>query len=207
VPKRIRLLRFSFPDHDRWRASVDAVLANSLSATSRNLQDFRNLSYHIGIYTGAPGEAESDRQYFASQVRRAAALIDAAVFELQLLVPDEREIEHSREAPPTSIFVVHGHDDGPKYQLVRLLERTTSLEAIILHEQPNRGAIVIEKFERHADDAALAAILLTADDEGRAKRDSSAALNARARQNVVFEIPLLWVAGSTKGRRPVRIRD
>jgi hypothetical protein len=84
-------------------------------AISRTLQDFRNLSHHIGIYTGAPGEVESDRQYFASQVRRAAALIDAAIFELELVVPDEGKIEHGRQAQPASIFIVHGYDEGPKF--------------------------------------------------------------------------------------------
>jgi hypothetical protein len=61
---------------------VDAAMANSLPATSTTLQEFRNMSYHIGIYSGAPGEAERYRQYFGSQVRRAAALIDSAIYEL-----------------------------------------------------------------------------------------------------------------------------
>jgi hypothetical protein len=37
-------------------------MANSLPATSTTLQEFRNLSYHIGVYGGAPGEAELDRK-------------------------------------------------------------------------------------------------------------------------------------------------
>jgi len=52
---------------------------------STRLQEFRSIRYFIGISTGAPDEAEKDRQFFASQVRRAAALIDSAIYELELL--------------------------------------------------------------------------------------------------------------------------
>jgi hypothetical protein len=39
------------PEHDRWRQSVDAVMANSLPAASTTLQELRNMRYHIGFYT------------------------------------------------------------------------------------------------------------------------------------------------------------
>jgi hypothetical protein len=44
----------------------------------------RNVRYTVGIWTGAPGEAEGDRQHFAEQVGSAAAFIDAAIYELEL---------------------------------------------------------------------------------------------------------------------------
>lgn len=183
------------PEHDRWRASVDAVMANAIPATSNTFQEFRGLSYHIGVWTGAPGEEAEDRRYFASQVRRAAALIDAAIYELGLLV-DETTSDGAASTPGssvvqengTSIFVVHGHAEGPKYELMRLLDRTSALPPVVLHEQPNRGATVIEKLERHATTAAFAVILLTADDVGGAA--GSDMHQARGRQNVVLEMGL-----------------
>ena len=63
------------------------------------------------------------------------------------------------------------------------------MRPIILHEQPNEGRTVIEKFEDHAN-VGFAVILLTPDDEGRLRagtRDSGA-LNPRARQNVLLEL-------------------
>lgn len=45
---------------------------------------------------------------------------------------------------------------------------------------------MIEKFERHAGDAAYAVVLLTADDVGRAKGSDTD--TPRGRQNVVFEM-------------------
>jgi hypothetical protein len=87
-------------------------------------------------------------------------------------------------APSNRIFVVHGHEAGPKEAVARLLERQ-SLQPIILHEQPNRGRTVIEKFERSAD-VGFAIILMTGDDVGRAQDETD--LKRRARQNVILEL-------------------
>jgi len=83
------------------------------------------------------------------------------------------------------VFVVHGHDSAAKEAVARALERL-GLEAIVLHEQPNAGRTVIEKFEQYTD-VGFAVVLLTPDDVGAAKKDS-ANLNPRARQNVVLEL-------------------
>ena len=56
---------------------------------------------------------------------------------------------------------------------------------MILHEQAASGRTIIEQFEKHASEAGFAVILLTADDEGKAK--GAAQINSRARQNVVLE--------------------
>ena len=59
------------------------------------------------------------------------------------------------------------------------------LEPVILHEQPNKGRTIIDKFEEYAD-VRFAVVLLTPDDVGAVK-DREADLLPRARQNVVFE--------------------
>lgn len=58
------------------------------------------------------------------------------------------------------------------------------LEAIVLHEQPNAGKTIIEKFENAAD-VGFAIVLLTPDDEGGLVGEEK---HSRARQNVVFEL-------------------
>ncbi|HMD16791.1 MAG TPA: nucleotide-binding protein [Terriglobales bacterium] len=83
------------------------------------------------------------------------------------------------------VFVVHGHDSEAKEAVARFIERL-GLEAIILHEQPNAGRTVIEKFEQYTD-VGFAVVLLTPDDVGAAKNDS-ANPKPRARQNVVLEL-------------------
>ncbi|TVK91155.1 hypothetical protein AYJ01_20145 [Shewanella algae] len=85
-----------------------------------------------------------------------------------------------------NVFIVHGHDELSKTQTARYVE-SLGLTAIILHEQTSSSQTIIEKFERHASEAAFAIVLLTPDDVGYAK-DSPNNAKYRARQNVVFEL-------------------
>ena len=81
------------------------------------------------------------------------------------------------------IFIVHGHDGELKQTVARIIEKQ-GIEAIILSEQANKGRTIIEKFEDYSD-VGGAICLFTADDYGRAKKDTED--NTRARQNVVLE--------------------
>ncbi len=73
-----------------------------------------------------------------------------------------------------------------KIELARTLEKL-KLDAIVLHEQPNEGKTVIEKFERDASKVSFAVVLLTPDDFGYPKGKPDEA-KPRARQNVVLEL-------------------
>ena len=89
------------------------------------------------------------------------------------------------------IFVVHGHAVDVKERVSRLLEKTGEHPVVILHEQPDAGRTIIEKFEDYAGRSDHAVVLLTADDVGgEASGEESAATvkHPRARQNVVFEL-------------------
>lgn len=88
-------------------------------------------------------------------------------------------------APSNKVFVVHGHDEGALQGLARFLEKL-GLEAIVLREQVDQGRTIIEKFEACASGVGFAVVLLTPDDVGGAV--SSQKPNARARQNVIFEL-------------------
>ncbi|MGF0170197.1 TIR domain-containing protein [Streptomyces sp. Marseille-Q5077] len=94
--------------------------------------------------------------------------------------------ERSRIDPDGSIFVVHGHTERLS-EVQLLLERATSRKVTVLHEQPNRGRLLLQKFEVHAQDAAYAVVLLTGDDRGKSAK-ATGSTKARARQNVVFEL-------------------
>ena len=83
------------------------------------------------------------------------------------------------------VFIVHGHNEAVKQEVARFVEHL-KLEAVILHEQVNRGRTIIEKFEANSSDANFAIVLLTADDEGKAITESD--YQKRARQNVIFEM-------------------
>lgn len=84
-----------------------------------------------------------------------------------------------------SIFVVHGHDNESKEKVSRFIEKL-GLKAIVLHEQPNSGRTIIEKFIDYSD-AAFAVVLLTPDDLGFPKNNKDE-VKYRSRQNVIFEL-------------------
>lgn len=82
----------------------------------------------------------------------------------------EELLEQSQEgkrinalADRSKVFIVHVRDNELKETVARFIERL-GLEAIILHEQPNGGKTIIEKFEDVAD-VGFAIVLLTSDDE------------------------------------------
>lgn len=85
----------------------------------------------------------------------------------------------------TKVFIVHGREGGPKYDVARFIEKL-GLKSVILDEQANRGCTIIEKIEQNSD-VGFAVVLLTPDDVGALKGDESN-LQPRARQNVLLEL-------------------
>lgn len=81
------------------------------------------------------------------------------------------------------VFIIHGHDSTLEQEVVKYIF-DLGLNPIVLHEQPNKGRTVIEKFESHATMSGYAIALFTGDDLGGKDKDT---LKPRARQNVVFE--------------------
>ena len=77
---------------------------------------------------------------------------------------------------------MHGHG-GVEHAVAGFL-RKLGLVPVILHEQPNEGRTIIEKFEAHSD-VGFAVVLLTPDDVGGLKNGLQ---RPRARQNVILEL-------------------
>ena len=92
----------------------------------------------------------------------------------------------SREMPTDfgRVFIVHGHDEAPRETVARFIV-DVGLEAVILHEQANRGMTVIEKLEANGN-VGFAVVLLTPDDSGRSNSEDKD--KPRARQNVILEL-------------------
>lgn len=85
-----------------------------------------------------------------------------------------------------NIFIVHGHDEAMREEVANFI-REIGYIPIVLHERPNLGRTIIEKFEQEAASISFAIILLTPDDFG-AKVGQQNELNPRARQNVILEL-------------------
>ena len=84
------------------------------------------------------------------------------------------------------VFIVHGHNETMKQSVARVIHQI-GLEPIILHEQPNQGRTIIEKFTDYSD-VSFAVVLLSGDDLGYSKSNSPDDSRARARQNVILEL-------------------
>jgi len=98
------------------------------------------------------------------------------------------------------IFVVHGHDEGMEQGVARFLEKL-NLEPIILHEQSNQGATIIEKLEANSS-VGFAIVLMSPDDVGRSKNTEK--LEDRPRQNVVLEAG--WFMGRFGRERTIVLK-
>ena len=99
--------------------------------------------------------------------------------------PDEHVTLNQRQALGSDVFIVHGHDKAAKETVARFVEKL-GLHATILHEQPNAGRTIIEKFEDYSN-VGFAVVLLTSDDIGFSQNKSEEK-EPRARQNVIFEL-------------------
>ena len=81
------------------------------------------------------------------------------------------------------VFVVHGHDDIAKLEMVAFIENL-GLEPIVLHQQASSGRTIIEKIE-HYSNVGFGVVLYTPCDVGA--KFGALTSSYRARQNVVFE--------------------
>lgn len=128
-------------------------------------------SIHLTKYYGDESDKLGTHEI---RVNKRITFLEALVQRIKI-IPEGRAEETT---PPTGqrVFIIHGHDEGTRSQVARLIQRL-DLEPVILSEKPNRGRTIIEKLERHSDvDYAVA--ILTPDD----------ASGTRARQNVILEL-------------------
>jgi predicted nucleotide-binding protein len=172
-----------------WYNTTAAILAAAFGPQSSNIRAVNWAGpHHNQMYFEGTPESVIET-HGRENLRAAATMLDSCIEQLELLAParlSERDAdERSKHAETgTSVFIVHGSNEGRKEGAARFLS-TLGLEPIILHEQPNRGRTLIEKFEAHAD-VSFAVVILTGDDLGGPTNSESG--QPRARQNVVFEL-------------------
>ncbi|QAV11143.1 nucleotide-binding protein [Bacillus vallismortis] len=170
---------------DELLKESEMIIKNICENSSEYISSLKSASFYLSFF---PSErADMIRQWQRGQ-EQLTNLFNTIKKEIQLF--EDREpidsIDEVIEAKTNSIFIVHGRDDLMKLEVARALE-TLKLNPIILHEQPNDGLTIIEKFEQRSVDCQFAIVLMSPDDMGylRGKEKSK---QFRARQNVILEL-------------------
>jgi predicted nucleotide-binding protein len=188
--------RYREAEHDEkgWMNLTKNILVHGFGDQSNNIQQFDDAAWAGSHVTGPRTNFEVHNQNnFEARLGAFTAMLKSSLSELELMGAldsregvGEAEPESGEEHPETrDVFLIHGHDDGAKEAVARFLGKL-DLNPIILHEQPNRGRTVIEKFEAHSN-VGFAVALLTPDDIG-APKSSPDKPNPRTRQNVILEL-------------------
>ena len=158
----------------------------------------RNSDKHYSFLNAGPGAVvlmyqqpaawyeDRRRKRLAAKISELTALVSVLELEIEVSVPHRHVEVPVLAAASSDVFIVHGHDGEVRNDIARFLEKLR-LNAVILHEQPNKGRTLIEKFTDHAN-VGFAVVLLTADDRGGPYKDPYDAQKSRARQNVIFEL-------------------
>lgn len=172
-------------DHMKYEKLID-----------ENVAKYNDLLKKEGPYTvaGYFGESESSKLLNVLNARLNEEVF--RIIEDCSIIDTESEKKHfsnsvqNKSIDETSqinenVFVVHGHNNEIKECVARVVTKL-KLNPIILHENPNSGNTIIEKFEEFASKASFAIIILSDDDTG--KSNSETDYNSRARQNVILEM-------------------
>jgi len=183
------------PDFNAWQASVKRHLKKTWPDEDSYLNSFNEITYAYGFAIASSGDTVEDisRRKRDSTKRFLRGLDDAFVLLKSFLseVPNLQNLQDeknqkNKRATGKNVFIVHGHDKETLLTVKDTISKL-GLNPVILHEQPSKNKTVIEKLEKHSENADFAVILLTPDDvgypSGKAKEKKF-----RARQNVVLEL-------------------
>lgn len=155
---------------DREWSKLDYIKIINRDEKYRNRED---IPYQIKQVQSQLGEQIEYLESICERLNLIPEKINAGVF------------SHSQNAQGYDVFLVHGHNDAVKESVSRFIEKL-GFKVIILHEQPNAGRTIIEKFENYSN-VGFAIVLLTPDDIG-ATYSKSPKAKPRARQNVILEL-------------------
>lgn len=180
----------SSPEFKKWRRNTEVAIANTFGENARHVKDFTGIRFSLMFVTDVTPDSEFQRA-FVKGLESAASVLESMIEEIGEYWEDDTPpgsnatpAKRKPDEKTNDVFIIHGHDVGSKDTVARFITKI-GLTPVILHEQPNQGQTIIEKFEQHAP-VGFALALLTPDDIGTeaSKRKD---LKPRARQNVIFE--------------------
>lgn len=160
------------------------IISRVSGVNSEHYQQFVHTQF--GFYVSGASERD-EREAWESGQQQVINILSTMLEELELDESEDKVGSEDRSVTrSTEVFVVHGHDNEMKQAVARTIDKI-GLEAVILHEKPNRGQTLIEKIERFSD-VGFAIVLLSPDDTGYATAAGPKTARQRARQNVILEL-------------------
>jgi len=171
-------------DSRKW-ASYTIDLLKTLFEGLQISREFGEAPVNMSGYAYPIGEL---REWMNLRLERLDSILERLdIFPLKGVTVGSRTAHHEENnCNKNEICIVHGHDAGLVHEVARFIEKI-GLTPVILHEEPDKGRTIIEKFEDHSESCGFAVILMTPDDVG-SQKDQLSNQNPRARQNVVFEL-------------------
>lgn len=150
---------------------------------------YDNVNDWVGGFFGGPSTHQERYQRLREKISNKIDNLEKLVEKVDLLKSELSESPVIKEIvfsvkDINNIFIVHGHNKAVQQSVARVIEKL-ELNPIILNELANNGKTIIEKFEKHSE-VGFAIILMTDDDDGKAKAEID--LKNRARQNVILEL-------------------
>ena len=168
---------------------ADMLIRKFFGEKSAYVEKLGNISFSPSMFFSTTPQHVFEK-HFNSGKKSLINLLEVILEDIQLdaaIEPaKETKKQTSGNATSKNIFVVHGHNNEMKESVGRVLDKL-ELVPIILHEQPNKGRTIIEKFSDYSD-VAYAIVILSADDAAYNLKDDDKILKPRARQNVIFEL-------------------
>lgn len=172
--------------YQAWETVTKDYLTKIFGSLSPNVSAVMD----VGKYGSFPMNAGEDywenhrAESLGKQITILNGLLEVLQTEITLDTSETVRVTYT----PTGLrtFLVHGKDEAVLEGTARFLEKL-GVPTTILHEQPDQGRTIIEKFVDHSD-VAFAVVLLTPDDRGSIASAKFEEQKLRARQNVVFEL-------------------
>lgn len=174
--------------YDAWKTVTKNFLMKAFGIASPNISNVMDIGKYGSFPLDAgPSYLEQKRaENLEKQISLLGGLIE--VLESETSSSDDKNLKEKIYKPidEKSVFLVHGHDSAMESITARFIEKL-GLELIVLHEQPNKGRTIIEKFQDYSN-VSYAVVLLTPDDRGGVASSKFEEQKPRARQNVIFEL-------------------
>ncbi len=171
-------------------ASIDDALSRTFGQNTPEYNRYSNAKYFNWPHNIYGTSIEDVVDNLVDCKKRSILLLNSAITSLEEQIEEHDESDADLQILDDlsaeindEIFLIHGHDIAARESLARFIE-IIGFNPVILHEQPNKGQTIIEKFEQNSN-VGFAIALLSPDDQIASEHGDHL---YRARQNVILEL-------------------